>query len=259
VKSREFVAPPPLRYLALEARAGLEFVAALAAWPALQAAPGGDGHRVLVLPGFLADDASTALLRAFLRTRGYRASAWGLGRNLGPSSEVLQGLGARLSDLQRRAGGRKLSLVGWSLGGIYARGLARRFPDSVRQVIAIASPIRDPFSTRAYRVARQYRANRGYRGSSRVERVLRDPLAMPCTSIYSRTDGIVHWESCLLDEADHHQNVEIESSHLGMGHHPLALYVIADRLSQPEGGWTRFEWPPALRWLAANGRPGGGG
>jgi hypothetical protein len=87
--------------------------------------------------------------------------------------------------------------------------------------------------------------------------VLRDPLSMPCTSIYSRTDGIVHWRSCLLDESDTEQNVEVESSHLGMGHHPLALYVIADRLRQPEAAWTRFEWPAPLRWLAPNGRATG--
>ena len=183
------IAPPPLRYLALEARAGLEFAAALAAWPALQAVP--------------------------------------------------------------------RSLVGWSLGGIYARGLARRFPESVRQVIALASPIRDPFSTRAYRAVRRYRASSAQPPARGVERVLRDPLSMPCTSIYSRTDGIVHWRSCLLDEMATEQNVEVESSHLGMGHHPLALYVIADRLKQPEAAWTRFEWPAALRWLAPNSRDSG--
>jgi pimeloyl-ACP methyl ester carboxylesterase len=252
-----FVAPPPVRYLALEARVGLEFVAALAAWPALQAVPRGDGHRVLVLPGFLADDASTALLRTFLWTRGYRPVGWGLGRNVDPSRATVQRLAERMLDLQRRDGGRKLSLVGWSLGGLYARGLARRFPESVRQVIAIASPIRDPFSTRTYRAVRRYRASSAQRPARGVERVLRDPLSMPCTSIYSRTDGIVHWRSCLLDESDTEQNVEVESSHLGMGHHPLALYVIADRLRQPEAAWTRFEWPAPLRWLAPNGRATG--
>jgi pimeloyl-ACP methyl ester carboxylesterase len=250
----ESIAPPPLRYLALEARAGLEFVATLAAWPALQAMPRGDGHFALVLPGFLGDDGSTATLRTFLRTRGYRAVGWSLGRNVGPTRDMVQGLAERLRDLQRRAGGRKLSVIGWSLGGIYARELARRFPQMVRQVITIASPFRDPFATHVLRLARRRRAKTGYHISNPIERALRDPLTMPCTSIYSRTDGIVHWRSCVLDEAPHHDNVEVQSSHIGMGHHPLTLYVIADRLHQPERGWTRFEWPTPLRWLATNGR-----
>ncbi len=236
---------------------GLEFAAALAAWPALQALPRGDGHRVLVLPGFLADDTSTALLRTFLWTRGYRATGWGLGRNVDPSRATYQRLAERMLDLQRSDAGRKLSVVGWSLGGIFARGLARRFPEAVRQVIALASPIRNPFSTRAYRAVKRYRANSAQPPARGVEKVLRDPLSMPCTSVYSRTDGIVHWRSCLLDESETEQNVEVESSHLGMGHHPLALYVIADRLRQPEADWTRFEWPGALRWLATNGRDSG--
>src|SRR5438093_764974 len=138
--------PPSPALLALEGRAWLEFAALLPALPLLGRAPAGDGHPVLVLPGWLANDRSTQALRWFLRDRGYHVHGWKLGRNLGPSSRLAPALGQRFTALRARHG-RKLSLIGWSLGGIYARELARRFPDDVRQVITLASPFRDPSAT----------------------------------------------------------------------------------------------------------------
>src|SRR5207244_11287989 len=122
--------PPSPALLALEGRAWLEFAALLPALPLLGRAPAGDGHPVLVLPGWLANDRSTQALRWFLRDRGYHVHGWKLGRNLGPSSRLAPALGQRFTALRARHG-RKLSLIGWSLGGIYARELARRFPDDV--------------------------------------------------------------------------------------------------------------------------------
>jgi pimeloyl-ACP methyl ester carboxylesterase len=106
-----------------------------------------------VIPGWLAGDASTRALRWFVRDRGYHAHAWRLGMNRGPTSEVVAGLTERLHELRARHG-RKVSVIGWSLGGIYARELARRHPALVRQVITLASPFRDPSATTVSRLYR---------------------------------------------------------------------------------------------------------
>ena len=149
----ETIRPPSPALLALEGRAWLEFAALLPALPLLGRAPAGDGHPVLVLPGWLANDRSTQALRWFLRDRGYHAHGWKLGRNLGPSSALAPALRQRFTALRARHG-RKVSLIGWSLGGIYARELARRFPDDVRQVITLASPFRNPSATSVARFFR---------------------------------------------------------------------------------------------------------
>jgi pimeloyl-ACP methyl ester carboxylesterase len=208
---------------------------------------------VLVMPGWLAGDTSTRALRWFLRDRGYHAHAWRLGRNRGPTPEAIAGMIARLQALHARHG-RRVSLVGWSLGGIYARELARRFPDMVRQVITLASPFRD---TNATTVARLYRSGlirppRTPDPDAEVQRRLRTPLAVPSSSLYSRTDGIVAWRSCLDDPGPTRENIAIRASHCGIGHHPAAMLVIADRLSQPEGTWRPYIPPLTDRLLGVS-------
>jgi hypothetical protein len=249
VSEHEPIAPPSPVLLPLEARAWLEFAALLPALPLLNRAPAGDGHPVLALPGWLANDSSTRALRWFLRARGYHAHGWRLGRNHGPSPATVDGLVARLRDLRERHG-RRVSVIGWSLGGIYARELARRFPDDVRQVITLATPFRDIDATS---VARLYRAGLGHRGTGdrgEIRRQLRAPLPVPSTSFYSRSDGIVAWRSCVADVGPHSENVEVRSSHCGMGHHPSVLLAIAERLAQPEGAWQPIAPRPLRLWLA---------
>src|ERR1700687_2473468 len=143
--------PPGLGLLALEGRAWLEFAALLPAWPLLERTPRGDGHPVLVIPGGLASDRSTQALRWFLRRRGYYVHGWQLGRNHGPSADVVTALAQRFTAV-REQHQRKVSLIGWSLGGIYARELARHFPNEVRQVITLASPFRDSSASNATRL-----------------------------------------------------------------------------------------------------------
>jgi pimeloyl-ACP methyl ester carboxylesterase len=183
---------------------------------------------VLVLPGWLASDLSTRPLRAFLRARGYYAHGWRLGVNVGPSAPLIDGLDARfraLRDRHRRA----LSVIGWSLGGIYARELARRHPADVRQVITLASPFRDPFATTAARLLGNLAGPRDVERRRRMS----TPPPVPCTSFYSRTDGVVAWQSCLDEASPWTENVEVQSSHCGMGHHPRVLLAIAERLARP--------------------------
>ncbi len=243
------IAPPSPLLLALESRAPLEFVSMAAALPLLGRAPRGDGHPVLVLPGWLAGDGSTRALRWFLRGRGYHAHAWRLGLNRGPTPEAVAGLQERLHRLHARHG-RKVSLVGWSLGGIYARELARRFPELVRQVITLASPFRDPDATAVQRLYRTgfIRPPRTPDPESEVRKRLRTPLTVPTTALYTKTDGIVAWQSCVEDPGHTRENVAIRASHCGIGHHPAALMVIADRLAQPEGTWRPYT-APFTDWL----------
>jgi pimeloyl-ACP methyl ester carboxylesterase len=250
----EMPAPPIARpnrgLLLLEARALLELAALLPAYPFLRRAPRGDGHPVLVFPGFMASDFSTRALRGYLRELGYAVHGWKLGRNLGPSPEMVRGLVERFDDLRARYG-RRVSLVGWSLGGIYARELARRNAGGVRQVITLASPFRDVEATNVPRFLREAAHRRRLPDEGDYRRVLHAPLGVPTTAIYSRTDGIAAWQSCCLEEDPLSENIEVASSHLGIGHHPVTLLTIADRLAQPEGGWKRFVPPAGWRWPLA--------
>lgn len=202
---------------------------------------------MIVLPGLMASDFSTRVLRRYLRDQGYAAHGWRLGRNLGPSPALVAGMVERLQAIRTRYG-RPVSLVGWSLGGIYARELARRFTDDVRQVITLASPFRDLEATNVPRFLRDIARRRSLPDEADHRRVLHAPLSVPTTAIYSRTDGITAWRSCRLDEGPQSQNIEVESSHLGIGHHPVVLLTIADRLAQPEGAWERFTPPAGWRW-----------
>lgn len=230
---------PSAALLALEARAYLEFGAGLASWPLLQRAPRGDGHPVLVYPGFGAGNLSTLLLRRFLKSRGYEAHPWRFRINLGPRPHMLRGMVEQLEDLYRRAG-RKVSLIGWSLGGIYARELAKVMPELVRTVITLGTPFSGP--RRANNAWYLYELITGERvDEESYKTVLSDPPPVPTTSIYSRTDGIVAWQCCLQGESPLTENIEVPASHVGMGANPFTLLVIANRLAQPEGQWQHYK------------------
>lgn len=206
------------------------------------------GRPVLVLPGFYATDGMTGLLRTHLRAHGYRVHGWGLGRNIGMTDEILDGLLARLDDLHERYG-EPVSIVGWSFGGMYARWLAHQRPDAVRQVICLGSPWR-PEGERTRATAMFHRSAAKYGISSRAREVvdtLREPLPVPCTAIYSRTDGIAPWRACVLDEAERCESVAVPSSHVGLVSNPVALAVIVDRLAQDADDVVPFEWSSCLR------------
>ncbi len=174
----------------------------------------GDGHGVLLLPGWLTDDAATAPLRHALRRLGYAAHGWGLGRNLGPTADVHAGLPRRLRALHAATGG-PVSLVGVSLGGVLARRLAGEHPELVRRVVTLSSPFRLYEDGRA-------------------------PGPVPTTSVFTRGDGIVPWQACVegWPGAD---DVEVRGSHCGLGHNRLALRVVTDRLGErvEEPRWNR--------------------
>ena len=205
----------------------------------------GDGHPVLVLPGFLADDRSTVALRFHLRRLGYVTHGWRLGRNIGLTKAALEGLRTLVDDVVERSG-RKVSIVGWSLGGVYARELARRQPELVRTAITLGSPFRlaDARHTRTERMYGRYRSWHlpDYQPPAYVPP--NDILAMPSTAIYTRTDGIVAWQACVQVAGPQSENIEVFGSHCGLGHNPAVVYAVSDRLAQPEGKWAPFRPPP---------------
>jgi pimeloyl-ACP methyl ester carboxylesterase len=234
------LAPPSAALMLMEGRALSEFSAFWLMRPWLSVTARGDGHPVLVLPGLLADDTSTHALRGFLNSHGYKAHGWKQGRNRGLQGTLEVDMLARIEELFARHGGRKVSLVGWSLGGLYARQLAKLAPDKVRCMISLGSPFAgSPKSTNAWR------AYEWANGSKADDQMLPAGLAevppVPATSIFSRTDGICAWQGCLNPDGPTSENIEVDGSHCGLGHHPAVVYAIADRLAQPEGAWKKFE------------------
>ena len=194
-------------------------------------------------PGFWLAHFRRSLLRNLLRHLGYRVYDWGLGYNVGYRATCRRRCRHACARSANEPGGRRVSLIGWSAGGIYARELARAFPDDVRLVITLGSPFRGNHrATTAWRVWRLM--NRGTDATQSVSEpaLLRraQPLTVPTTCIYSKTDGIVAWQCCTSLPAPQTENVEVRSSHLGYGHNVETLSVIADRLAQPEDGWRPF-------------------
>jgi len=235
---------PPLALLAIEpVRAAAEFCVSLLG---PQPRPCGDGHAVLVLPGLATGDWSTARMRRVLQRTGFDVHAWGRGVNRGPTGDFDEWLGlleATLRAMHQRSGGRTVSLVGWSLGGIYARELAKRSPGLVRQVITLGSPFAAPGATRAGPVYRLLNGGPAVL-TPEVERRLREDPSVPTTAIYSKTDGIVAWQGCLTRAARRSENIEVSRvSHCGLCMHPQVLRIVADRLAQPEGRWRRWKAP----------------
>jgi pimeloyl-ACP methyl ester carboxylesterase len=247
VARRQADGPALPLYLSEPGRAVADYGLYLAARPLVARLPRGDGHPVLVLPGLLADDVSTRALRTVLRRLDYRVHGWGLGRNIGPTAACVKGLRDKIDYLNARYG-RPVSLIGWSLGGIFARDLARRSPDAVRQVITLGSPFRIArhSQTRAARVFERFSHLHVEHRTFPLEHDA-EPLRVPATSIYSHFDGIVHWQTCLNTPGERCENIAVMASHLGLGHHPASIWAIADRLAQPAGTWQPFRAPLFLR------------
>ncbi len=240
----KFRPPSEILHLSEPLRAITELAALPFAEPWLNTQKGGDGHPVMVIPGFTAGDRSTKILRDFLNAQGYSASCWEQGINFGAREELFDGALAVLDRLFEEYGC-KVSLVGQSLGGIYAREMAKLRPEKVRQVITLGSPFNDPngdssqvsdlyqfFNPEAAEKPEQFR-------TMKWQTHIAPPMA--CTAIFSKGDGICHWRSC-IQHGGHGkvENVEVISSHTGMGVNHQVLFVIGDRLAQRENKWKAF-------------------
>jgi pimeloyl-ACP methyl ester carboxylesterase len=250
---------PPNRLLMLaEGRAFGELAAFWLTRNLLAALPRGDGHPVLVLPGFLASDSSTGPMRRLLRDLGYDTHGWRLGRNVRVDSKRVQEMEKLLLDLHRRSG-RKVSIVGWSLGGVFARELAKMHPEAVRQVISLGSPIRD--DRRHTNATRLFERLNGKEPEPLREgrfRELHQAPPVPTTSVLTRSDGIVHWRGSVQHPDHGHElteNIAVHASHIGLGVNPSVMVVLADRLRQKDGEWKPFRPGPLQRWMFPPARP----
>ena len=214
----------------------------LPSWPVLARAPRGDGHGVVVFPGLSANDGSTLPLRRYLDSLGYATSGWEQGFNFGPRAGVLETARAQVKRAFDESG-RKVSLIGWSLGGVYARELAKELPHMVRGVITLGTPFAGSHrSTNAWRIYELASGRKVERETENYDLPAAPPV--PTTSIYSRSDGIVAWQGSIQKPAAHNphtENVEVIASHVGLGVNPSAWWTVANRLAQAEGHWQPFE------------------
>jgi pimeloyl-ACP methyl ester carboxylesterase len=243
--THEMLKSPSALLMAMEGRAMFEWASFALSWPLLKTAPRGDGHPVLVLPGLCAGDNSTLPLRKFLAELGYAAEPWCQGLNFGPRDHVIKGLVDKVRAMQKQHK-RKVSLVGWSLGGAMANALALRMPERVRQVVTLGSPLTG--HPRGTNVSRVFELVSGFRADDeRLMELVNGEPEVPTTSIMSKTDGIVNWRMSLARESRIAENIEVSATHLGMGVNPAVLWVIADRLAQAEGAWAPFVRSSALR------------
>jgi pimeloyl-ACP methyl ester carboxylesterase len=213
-----------------EIRAAVQVPRLLVRLPGLAAAPRGDGRRVIDIPGWRTPEAVTAPLRAYLRWLGYDARSWGLGANRGDPERDAE----RLVEVIRDDAA-TVSLIGWSLGGVVAREVARAVPDRVRRVICYGSPVvGGPTFTVG---ARTY----GREECERIARLIEEtdaerPIRVPVTAIFTRRDGMVDWRACIDRASRDVEHVEVASTHLGLGIDPDVWAIVADRLARAPGG-----------------------
>lgn len=247
------IAPPSSLLAVTEFPRAIADLHALAwASPVLANAPRGDGHAVLVIPGFTAADSSTTLLRRYLDCLGYDSRTWDLGRNLGPRATGPHGdkLLARLQAIYAETG-EKVSIVGWSLGGVMARQLARAAPEIVRQVITLGSPFGgDPTASTVWR-SYQFLSGQRLKDPATRRQLRESKLAppVPSTAIFTRDDGIVAWQNCVEPTGDQTDNIEVHGSHCGLGVNPAVFYAVADRLAQAADDWRPFERRGLRAWV----------
>ncbi len=233
----------------LEWRALVEIAMLPFTWPLLGAAPKGDGHPVLLLPGFMADEITLVALKTFLRGRGYKVQTWGLGRNIGFQRRHAEALEQKIRHLHHQTG-RKVSLVGWSLGGVFALYGAHQASECVRQIITLGSPVSvDPEGSQSpalvkalYRMIAHPMGTDVHVMQPRAKK-LREHLLpdLPMSCLYSISDGVVPPQEATVQGLDARwENIRVAGSHSGLGFNAMVLCIVADRLAQAEGRWQGF-------------------
>ena len=233
----------------LEARGLLEMAMLPASFPLLMAAPAGDGHPVLLVPGFMASEASLIALKVFLQSKGYDVHHWGLGRNVGFRSKHANALPQKIRYLHHITG-KKVSLVGWSLGGVFSLYGAQNALECVRSITTLGSPVsvdasgsQSPNAVKAlYRLVSHRLGATAHMMQPRAKAMReRRRLAVPTSCLYSLSDGVVPPQEATIDgDPALHENIQVPGSHIGLGFNGIVLAIVADRLAQPEGHWSPF-------------------
>ena len=226
----EALQPPSATGMIREARVFLEFPLLLLRAVELARQPRGHGEPVLVLPGYRAGDASTAILKTYLRLLGYRVSGWHLGRSSGNVPDLLPRVLKRILFMSRKAR-QPVRVVGWSFGGYLAREVARERPDAIRQVITLGTPV---VGGPKYTVAAPGFYRRGIdldAMAAEIESRNKILLETPVTAIYSRADAFVAWQACIDRNGANVEHVEVRTTHMGFGFSPEVYKIIAQRLA----------------------------
>jgi pimeloyl-ACP methyl ester carboxylesterase len=241
-------APNPLHSL-FEPRALLEMALLPAAWPLLLQAPAGDGHPVLLLPGFLADERSLIALEVLLKAKGYAVETWGLGRNVGFHRKYVTALEQKIRDMHFKSG-RKISLVGWSLGGVFCIVGAYLAPECVRSIVTLGSPVSttagkssaSPLVKALYRMVAHPLGSSAHATQSHTSELHKGrPPPVPISCLYALGDGVVPPQEATIEgDPALHENIRVTGSHVGLGFNGVVLAIVADRLAQPENDWKHF-------------------
>ena len=259
---------PHFLYSLTEWRALAEMALLPWAMPCLMSTPLGDGHPVLLLPGFGADETTLVALKIFLRNRGYDVQSWGFGRNVGFQSRHARALEQKIRYLHHKSA-RKVSLVGWSLGGVFALYGAHQAPECVRNVLTLGSPISvDPQGSRSpalvkalYRLIAHPMGPDAHTMQPRAKKLREQAqLPMPLSCLYSLGDGVVPpQEATIQGDPGRHENIRVLGSHVGLGFNAMVLAIVAERLAQPEDDWRPFTpsgwWGSVYRLLTADAQP----
>jgi len=237
--------PPALGYAIAEPfRALLELASLVPGHLFLKRAPRGDGHPVITLPGYRSDDTAMLAMRRYLERWGYAPYPWGLGTNLGIGYQRIdyeQRMLGKLESIVEKHGA-PATLIGWSQGGVIAREVTKQRPDLVRQVVVLGSPLADaPEATTVFRIFRRTTAEEITSELMSVMREVASPVRnVRCICIYSGSDGIVSADIAQDLVSPNVENIRVTSSHLGMVVNPMVLFIVADRLAQPEDDWKPF-------------------
>ena len=243
------VGSPSVLSSLLEARIFMEMALLPASLPLLMAAPQGDGHPVVLVPGFMAGESTLLALKLFLQNKGYDVHTWGLGRNVGFRGKHANALPQKIRYLHHTTG-RKVSLVGWSLGGVFSFYGAETTQDCVRSIITLGSPVsvdmmgnQSPPALKAmYRLVSHRLGASAHLMQPRAKAMREHRrLPIPTSCLYSLSDGVVPPQEATIDgDPALHENIQVPGSHVGLGFNGIVMAVVADRLAQAEGHWKPF-------------------
>jgi pimeloyl-ACP methyl ester carboxylesterase len=227
---------PMLRLTAAEIIAWTKWTARLNREKHVVDAPAGDGHAVLVLPAFLHGDSYTAEVRGFLDNKGYAVFGWNLGINVVPSKRRLDGVRDRLIEISNQHG--PVSIVGFSMGGLFARWLSMQMPDRVRQIITVCSPIHEPDRNFWLPLGPVLRVLSDVDLHQLTDEIAQ-PLRVSATILLNRNDGMVNFEACVDQHADHDRVIEIGCPHALIAHNSEVTRILAETLARPLLGVAR--------------------
>ena len=200
----------------------------------------GEGQGVIVIPGFLGTDGLNKPLVKFLNSRGFKAFGWMDGRNTGPKGKTIDKL-TREVEFRFKSTGQKVSLVGHSLGGIYAREIAKKIPEQVQRIVTLGSPFSRPDNDPTM-VNKVFRTINSKQRKAQTVRQLEVPPEVPTSSVFSRADGVIQWRTAIQSNGhDKTENIEVYGSHCGLSNNASVWFLLLDRLQRDPMAWQKFD------------------